>query len=170
MLYAHSIDLLRAAPATLQWYCCSFAGVDPYCQDPSLFANPDCLLTNTNAYGVTIAEHVVMVTLMLLRRMPEYAEVVRSRGWRNDLPIRSIRGSDFTILGTGDIGSNVADRLRGMGAASIVYGLSDMVGAYRFRRTGVEIIDEPSAPADAEEVRPLEIEEKPASGKEAGLH
>ena len=120
VLYAHSIDLLRAAPATLQWYCCSFAGVDPYCQDPSLFANPDCLFTNTNAYGVTIAEHVVMVTLMLLRRMPEYAEVVRSRGWRSDLPIRSIRGSDFTILGTGDIGSNVADRLRGMGAASIV--------------------------------------------------
>ena len=57
-----------------------------------------------------------------------------------------------------------------LGAASIIYGLSDMVGAYRFRRTGVEIIDEPSAPADAEEARPLEIEEKPASGKEAGLH
>ncbi len=57
-----------------------------------------------------------------------------------------------------------------LGAASIVYGLSDMVGAYRFRRTGVEIIDEPSAPADTEKARPLEIEEKPASGKEAGLH
>ena len=57
-----------------------------------------------------------------------------------------------------------------LGAASIVYGLSYMVVAYRFRRTGVEIIDEPSSPADAEEARPLEIEEKPASGKEAGLH
>ena len=72
VLYAHSVDLLRAAPASLKWYCCSFAGVDLYCKDPSLFANPDCLLTNSNVYGVTIAEHVVMVTLMLLRRMPEY--------------------------------------------------------------------------------------------------
>ena len=71
VLYAHSADLLRAAPATLKWYCCSFAGVDLYCKDPGLFANPDCLLTNSNVYGVTIAEHVVMVTLMLLRRMPE---------------------------------------------------------------------------------------------------
>lgn len=123
VLYAHSPELLRAAPATLKWYCCSFAGVDPYCKDPSIFANPACLLTNSNGYGVTIAEHVVMVTLMLLRRMPEYEEVVRNRGWSNQLPIRSIRGSEFTILGTGDIGAHVARQMRGMGAAGIT-GLS----------------------------------------------
>ena len=123
ILYAHSPDLLRAAPATLKWYCCSFAGVDPYCKDPAIFANPDCILTNSNVYGVTIAEHVVMVTLMLLRRMPEYEEVVRNRSWSNQLPIRSIRDNEFTILGTGNIGVNVADRMRGMGAAKIT-GLS----------------------------------------------
>ena len=123
ILYAHSPDLLRAAPATLKWYCCFFAGVDPYCKDPAIFANPDCILTNSNVYGVTIAEHVVMVTLMLLRRMPEYEEVVRNRSWSNQLPIRSIRDNEFTILGTGNIGVNVADRMRGMGAAKII-GLS----------------------------------------------
>lgn len=123
VLYAHSPELLRAAPASLKWYCCSFAGVDPYCKDPSIFANPDCLLTNSNGYGVTIAEHVVMVTLMLLRRMPEYEEVVRNRGWSNQLPIRSIRDNEFTVLGTGNIGVNVAERLRGMGAARVI-GLS----------------------------------------------
>ena len=123
VLYAHSVDLMRAAPATLKWYCCSFAGVDPYCNDPSIFANPDCLLTNSNGYGVTIAEHVVMVLLMLLRRMPEYEEVVRNHGWSNQLPIRSIRDNEFTILGTGNIGVNVAERLRSMGAAKIT-GLS----------------------------------------------
>ncbi len=123
ILYAHSPDLLRAAPATLKWYCCSFAGVDPYCKDPAIFANPDCILTNSNVYGVTIAEHVVMVTLMLLRRMPEYEEVVRNRSWSNQLPIRSIRDNEFTILGTGNIGVNVAERMRGMGAAKII-GLS----------------------------------------------
>ena len=123
VLYAHSPELLRTAPATLKWYCCSFAGVDPYSKDPSLFANPDCMLTNSNVYGVTIAEHVVMVTLMLLRRMPEYAEVVRNHSWSNQLSIRSIRDNEFTILGTGDIGRHVAERMRGMGAAKIV-GLS----------------------------------------------
>ena len=120
ILYAHSPSLLRAAPATLKWYCCAFAGVDPYCKDDGIFANPDCLLTNSNGYGVTIAEHVVMVTLMMMRRMPEYTEITRNRDWHNQLPIRSIRGSEFTVLGTGNIGVNVAERLRGMGAAKII--------------------------------------------------
>lgn len=123
VLYAHSPELLRAAPASLRWYCCSYAGVDPYCKDPSIFANADCMLTNSNVYGVTIAEHVVMVTLMLLRRMPEYEAVVRDRGWSNQLPIRSIRDNEFTLLGTGNIGVNAAERLRSMGAARIT-GLS----------------------------------------------
>ena len=123
VLYAHDLTLLKAAPASLQWYCCSFAGVDIYCKDPSVFANPQCLLTNSSGYGVTIAEHVVMVTLMLLRRMPEYEAVVRRHSWSRQLPIRSIRDNEFTILGTGNIGTNVAQRLRGMGAAKIT-GLS----------------------------------------------
>lgn len=44
VLYAASPDLLRTAPATLKWYCASSAGVDAYCRDESLFANPNCLL------------------------------------------------------------------------------------------------------------------------------
>lgn len=123
VLYAHSPELLRTAPASLRWYCCSFAGVDLYCPDPTLFANPNCLLTNSNGYGVTIAEHVVMVTLMLMRRMPAYQEGIRARQWVSPMPIRSIRDSAFTVLGTGNIGVNVAQRLRGMGAARIT-GLS----------------------------------------------
>ena len=123
VLYGNSLPLLRTAPATLKWYCTSNAGVDVYCGDPSPFANPDCLLTNSNVYGVTIAEHVVMVALMLLRRMPEYEEIVRRREWNNQLSIRSIRGGEFTLLGTGDIGVHVARHLRSLGAARIV-GLS----------------------------------------------
>ena len=65
VLYAQSPQLLRAAPPTLRWYCTSSAGVDLYCRNDGIFANPDCLLSNSNTYGVTIAEHVVMVALML---------------------------------------------------------------------------------------------------------
>ena len=123
ILYAHSPELLRRAPATLQWYCCAYAGVDPYCSDPTLFANPDCILSNTNCYGVTISEHVIMSALMLLRQMPRYQELVRRRSWGRGLPTRSMRDMPFTILGTGDIGINVAKRLRGMYAGKIT-GLS----------------------------------------------
>ena len=121
VLYAHSVELARSAPATLKWYCCSWAGVEPYCRDESIFANPDCLLTNSaGAYGATISEHLLMVTLMLLRRMPEYEQVTRNREWSGQLPVRSILGSEITVLGAGNIGSTFAKRARALGAAHIV--------------------------------------------------
>ena len=121
VLYGHSPDLLRAAPATLGWYCCSWAGVDPYCKNDGIFRNPDCLLTNSaGAYGVTISEHLLMVILMLLRRMPEYEQVVANRGWSNQLPVRSIIGSQFTILGAGNIGTTFAQKAKLLGAGRII--------------------------------------------------
>jgi phosphoglycerate dehydrogenase-like enzyme len=123
ILYGHAPALLRSAPATLKWCCTPTAGVDLYCADPTLFANPDCILTNSNGYGVTIAEHVVMVTLMLLRQMPAYLSYAARHDWGAPMPIRSIRDGSFTVLGTGNIGVNVAQRLHGMGAASVL-GLS----------------------------------------------
>ena len=53
----------------LKWFCASFAGVDRYV-DEALYPHEGVLLTNSaGAYGVTIAEHIIMVTLMLLRQM-----------------------------------------------------------------------------------------------------
>ena len=97
VLYAASPDLLRTAPATLKWYCASSAGVDAYCRDESLFANPNCLLSNSNAYGVTIAEHTIMVTLMLLRQMPAYLDAARAHRWAAPAPVRSIHGCSWTV-------------------------------------------------------------------------
>ena len=52
--------------------------MDRFCRD-DLYQNPDCLLTNASgAYGTTIAEHSVMVSLMLLRRQMEYTEIIRA--------------------------------------------------------------------------------------------
>ena len=124
ILYAQSPDVLKAASENLKWYAASSAGVDVYCKDPALFANPACLLTSANVYGVTIAEHVIMTALMLLRRMPDYDIYTRKAQWPpQPLPVRSIRDGVFTILGTGNIGTNIADRLHGMGAAQVI-GLS----------------------------------------------
>lgn len=120
VLFAHSPELLRRAPATLRWYCCAYAGVDPYCRDETLFQNPDCLLSNSaGAYGDTIAEHLVMVILMLLRRMPEYQVLMETAGWGGGLPVRSILGSRVTVLGTGDVGGGFARRARAMGASRV---------------------------------------------------
>lgn len=103
----------------LKWVCVSYAGVEPFLP-ASAYANPEAVLTNSSgAYGVTIAEHIVMVTLELMRRQMDYNRVVAERRWVRDLPIRSIRGSRVTLLGTGDIGREAAIRLRAFGPKSI---------------------------------------------------
>ena len=104
------------AAVNLRWLCCSFAGVDAYTSD-DIYPHPDILLSNSSgAYGVTISEHIIMVTLMLLRQMPVFEQIVRERGWEKGLPMRSICGSSITVLGTGDIGTNFARRAKALGA------------------------------------------------------
>lgn len=105
--------------AALKWFCASFAGVDRYV-DETLYPHGGVLLSNSaGAYGVTIAEHILMVTLMLLRQMQPTQEAIRRREWLPPLPVRSICGSAITVLGTGDIGTSFARRAKAMGAASI---------------------------------------------------
>ena len=118
VIFGQGTELTRAAPR-LRWVCTPSAGVDPYLA-PDAFAAPGAWLSNSSgAYGVTISEHVVMVTLELMRREAEYRAVTARRGWERGLAIRSICGSRVTILGTGDIGSRCAERLRGFGPARI---------------------------------------------------
>ena len=94
--------------------------MDPFLSD-DVYPNPDVLLSNSSgAYGTTIAEHIMMVTLMLLRRMPEFQGFVREHKWVRTLPMRSIYGSEITVLGTGDIGTSFARRAKAMGAKRIV--------------------------------------------------
>lgn len=106
------------APA-LQWFASYFAGVDPLLK-PGVLPEHVLLTNGSGAYGVTIAEHLIMVTLMMLRRFPEYTQIVSRREFRNDLNIRSIYGSTVVICGTGDIGSKFAQRLRPFCPAKII--------------------------------------------------
>ena len=85
---------------------------------PGVFARSDAVLTNASgAYGITIAEHMICVLLMMMRRMPEYQALVAQRGWKIIGDIRSIYDSNVTIVGMGDIGSNFGRRLKAMGAS-----------------------------------------------------
>ena len=103
----------------LKWFCGSFAGVDAYLDD-SLYPSPEVMLSNSSgAYGVTIAEHMVMVTLMLLRHAPAYCADQAAGRWGRVLPMRSIMGSTITVVGTGDIGTSFAQRAKAMGVKSI---------------------------------------------------
>lgn len=108
-----------AASTALKWICTPYAGVDQFLK-PGAFANPEAILSNSSgAYGVTIAEHTVMLLLDILRRQPEYRKIVAAKEWKRDLTVRSIRGSRITLLGTGDIGQETAIRMRAFSPANL---------------------------------------------------
>lgn len=119
IIFGNAPGLAKRA-AKLRWLCTPSAGVNQFA-GPDAFAAPDVLLTNSSgAYGVTISEHIVMVTLEVMRRQGEYSAIVARREWYNDLPVRSIYGCRAALLGTGDIGQETARRLRGFCPARIV--------------------------------------------------
>ena len=119
VLYGMPGPSLLKHMTALKWFCTPSAGVEPYTPD-EIYPHEGVMLTNSaGAYGITISEHILMVTLMLLRRMPAFQQIVADRGWVREMPMRSICGSNITILGTGDIGTNFARRAKAMGAAAI---------------------------------------------------
>ena len=112
-------QLLKETRA-LKWYCTSSAGVDRFAGE-ELFRSGNVILSNSSgAYGLTISEHVIMTLLEILRRKPEYNDLISQKKWTRGLPMRSIYGSRIGLLGTGNIGQECAKRLRSFGPAEII--------------------------------------------------
>ena len=103
----------------LKWLAVPSAGVD-YLMHDDAFANKDCILTNSaGAYGVTIAEHIVAVSLMMMRGLDHaYSETLKGN-WSSPIPQKSLKDARITVLGTGDIGCEFAKRARAFEPASI---------------------------------------------------
>ena len=148
ILFGHCSQKVIASAKNLKWFCCCWAGVDRFCKD-ELYQNPDCLFSNSSgAYGVTISEHLIMAVLMLLRRQPEYTEIIREGGWRVlDGDIRSLYGSRITVLGAGDIGTEFAHRAKAFRPARIT-------GVRRSAKPGDAAFDAMRTIAELDELLP----------------
>ena len=119
ILYGGGLAPYISKAPKLKWVCSSWAGVDPYCK-PGVMPE-DMLLTGASgAFGVTLSEYAVMVTLMLLRRHQFYDDAMRRTGWREGLTAqRTIKDSRITLLGAGDIGQHYAKLVRAFEPAKI---------------------------------------------------
>lgn len=146
VLFGHPVPALLRQASQLKWLCSDHAGVDRYLDDAA-WPHSDCILSNSSgAYGPTISEHILMVLLMLLRRMPEYQADLSRRQWTYHAPIRSIIGSHIVVLGTGDIGSNTARRLKALGAS--------VTGVCRSGKSGEPAFDRVLPTAELDSVLP----------------
>ena len=119
IIYGFAPSIVKSSK-NLKWLCVPWAGVDSL-MAPGYFANEDCLLTNAaGAYGVSIAEHMIAVSLVMMRRLDEFLEETRGGQWKAPRPQKSLKDCRITVLGTGDIGTTFAKRARAFEPASIV--------------------------------------------------
>ncbi len=117
IVFGFQSDLVRPQ-SSIKWVCTPSAGVDHFLDK---VRGTDILLTSSSgAYGVTIAEHIVMTALEVMRRRPDYIKLKEEKVWENRLPVRSLFGARVTFVGTGDIGNEAAVRIRGFKPACMV--------------------------------------------------
>ncbi len=111
IVYGFGMNIAKTSK-NLKWLCVPSAGVD-YLMKPGTFANEECLLTNSSgAFGVAIAEHIIAVSLMMMRKLTlTYEESLRGE-WGSPKPQKSLKNCRITALGTGDIGICFAKRVK----------------------------------------------------------
>ena len=104
----------------LKWISMISAGID-YLFKPGIFANDEVIITNSSgAYGVTIAEHIIAVSLMMMRKLTYHYQGTLQGEWRPPVMQKSLKDSRIAVLGTGDIGSNFAKRVKAFEPKKIV--------------------------------------------------
>lgn len=123
-----------AEALNLRWIQMTWAGADRYTKAAQL---PDGLVIScaTGAYGGVIAEYIIGTVLSLYRQLPRYILQQQERLWKPCMPCRSIEGSTVLIVGAGDIGTELAKRLRPFRPAAVL-------GVRRTQRPRPEEFDE----------------------------
>ena len=119
IIYGFAPSIVKISK-TLKWLCVPWAGVDSI-MAPDYFANENCLLTNSaGAYGVSIAEHMIAVSLVMMRRLDQFMAETKNGQWLSPRPQKSLKDCRITVLGTGDIGTTFANRARAFEPAALI--------------------------------------------------
>ena len=102
-------DLAEAR--NLKWFHLVWAGADRY--RASDFPAGAKFTNGSGAYGVMIAEHMMACILAMVRQLRHYDEEQQARRWDRSWSEDTLEGKTVLVLGAGDIGTQLAKRLRG---------------------------------------------------------
>ena len=109
----------------LRWIQMSWAGANKYTSHPELFENI-VLTSASGAYGYVISEYVISGLLALIRKLFLYGEQLKNGCWDKIVGDDTLEGKRVLILGTGNIGKEVAKKLKCFGCSTV--GMSRTVG------------------------------------------
>lgn len=113
---------LEKAP-NVGWIQLESAGFDEYL---NMQRDDIVITTASGAYGEQISEFVIAGILALQKNMFFYYENQKETTWKKQPKISGITGSVCVVVGTGDIGSCIAKKMKALGAYVIGVRRSDM--------------------------------------------
>ena len=100
----------------LKWMQITWAGADRYTKD----FPKDVVLTNASgAFGRIISEYTLGMILAQYKRLPQYYVNQKNGVWADCGTERSLLNKRVVILGTGNVGGNIAQKLHAFGTYNI---------------------------------------------------
>lgn len=107
-------EQLRKARA-LSFLQLTWAGADKYANMPS-FPAQVTLCNVSGAFGTVISEYVLGSIIALYRALPAYWSDQKRHVWQQKTAAATIFGKRVLVFGMGDLGANVARRMKAFGA------------------------------------------------------
>ena len=99
----------------LRWLQLNSAGADAYCK-PGVTPE-DVQLTNaTGAYGQALSEHMLALTLAMMKKLYRYYDNQKQGLWHDEGTVTSLKNAVVLVIGFGDIGKAYARLVKAMGA------------------------------------------------------
>ena len=130
----------------LEWLQTQSAGVDRY----ATILPEQVILTNAvGGYGVAVSEHMTALTLAVMKNLPVYSASQFKNTWmRGSRQAKQVEGTTVLVLGMGNIGSNYARQMKGLGCR--------VIGVRRDASKPMpEFFDEQYGQEDLEKILPL---------------
>ncbi len=94
----------------LKWLQLNSAGADAYVK-PGVLPDGAVLTCATGSYGTAIAEYMVAMLLLMMKKIPAYLAHQQRGEWSDEGPVTTPAGKRILIVGTGDIGLSFARRI-----------------------------------------------------------
>ena len=111
------LEMLKEAK-NLEWLQLSSAGVEGYINEGTF--QEGVILTNASgAYGLAISEYMLAVLLEMYKKLHYYRDNQSESKWKYEGQVKAIYNSTALVVGLGDIGSEFAKRMKGLGAYTI---------------------------------------------------
>lgn len=112
-----SPNLLKKAK-NLKWLQTNSAGTDQYIV-PGVLPEGVLLTNATGAYSPAVGEHMLAVTLMLMKNLHLYRDSQMNASWDDFGTVSSLQDATVLIVGAGDIGLHYAKLVKSLGAKTI---------------------------------------------------